>query len=148
MNKDDPPPFGSLPVAGFEIVGIDFWGSLVYLTAHELGMGTGKIRLQISGAFRLKPPDGPTRTLSSEAPWSSMSELLEMQGATIQSLNVDAMSNLALHTCNGWSVEIDPDPRYEAWELNGPGRNEKRVATPGGGEPAIWTARPSRKESV
>jgi hypothetical protein len=67
-----------------------------------------------------------------------MSELLEMQATRVASLNADAASNLSLQTANGWSIEIAPDPRYEAWELSGPGGYEKRVASPGGGQPAVW----------
>jgi hypothetical protein len=68
-----------------------------------------------------------------------MSELLELQHAELASLNVDAKSNLMLSTSSGWRIEVGQDPDYEAWELDGPSRTEKRVATPGGGEPAVWT---------
>jgi hypothetical protein len=60
---NQPPLFGSLPVAGFKIVGIEFWGPTVNLQAEQGGDGDGKIRLQITNVFRLKRPDGSTLTL-------------------------------------------------------------------------------------
>ena len=43
--------------------------------------------------------------------------------------------NLAMG--DGTSIVVEPDPRYEAWQIVGP-NNLLVVCTPGGGEPAIW----------
>ncbi len=134
MSESDLPFWASLPVEGYKIVGVEFWRSDVTLIAETSGEG-GPIKIGWGGPVQIRRPDGSRLAL--DGTWQAQAELLSWQDAEIESLNVDSDSNLALRLRNGWTVDIPPNPDAEAWELFGPGEDEKRFAAAGGGEPSV-----------
>ena len=64
---------------------------------------------------------------------------LAARRARVESASASADSELRIRFDAGDVIAVPPNPDYEAWEWNGPGL-VKLVATPGGGEPAIWDA--------
>ncbi len=59
--------------------------------------------------------------------------------AHVESSVCNGDSELCLTFDGGGALAVPPHPKYEAWDVAGPGL-VKAVATPGGGEPAIWDA--------
>jgi Family of unknown function (DUF6188) len=129
VARTDPPLWGPLPVEGYRLTGIEFWTGDVTLEASET-TGPGRIRLGWGGPVEVTRPDGSGFTVQPGGRWQEKTDLLALQDATIASLTVDAGSNLALRTADGWRLEIAAGPT-EAWELDGPGEGENASPAPG-----------------
>jgi hypothetical protein len=69
---------------------------------------------------------------------AKLAPVLECFGKTVAAVSVSRKEGvLTLTFTDGTVIEAASDPLYEAWEVNAPG--VKIVATPGGGEPALFT---------
>jgi hypothetical protein len=110
---DDPSRLTRLPVTGFEVGGIEFYGGLLYVLGDR---GTDRLRLQISGEFRLVAPDGTDALLNTEGAWSSLAIMLGLQYLPIQAIIIDHDPTLIMQAGAGWSIEV----RQDDWELDGP----------------------------
>jgi hypothetical protein len=74
--------------------------------------------------------------LSSQEP-IAYAPLLSLLGEAVSRVEISNGGNLTIEFTSGGRIEVAPDPKYEAWELDGLGRLIV-VCIPGGGEPAIF----------
>jgi hypothetical protein len=64
--------------------------------------------------------------------------LLAIYPDGLSAASVGSDGTLHLRLERGESIEVQPDPNYEAWQINGPGT--ALVVCPGGGSPvAVWS---------
>jgi hypothetical protein len=95
-------------------------GSIIFESGFKIGVsGRDAIVLHPEEKARLTP-------------------ILECFGKTVAAVSVSRkVGALTLTFTEGTVIEVASDPHYEAWAVNAPG--VKIVATPGGGEPALFT---------
>jgi hypothetical protein len=97
----------------------DYDGSIIFESAFKIGM-SGR------DAIVLHPEKKATLT-----------PVLECFGKTVAAVSISRkVGALTLTFTDGTVIDAASDPQYEAWEVNAPG--VKIVATPGGGEPALF----------
>lgn len=137
---DSAPPW-ELRVAGFTVQTIEFHGCLLTVVAY--GAGRDRLRLTLSGPFRLRA-GGAELELNAEKDWQPLAPILSLRGDQITEASVSADSALRVQFASGKQIEAaDDGSRFETWELSGPGF--KVVGTPG--NPAIWTGDGERRST-
>lgn len=80
----------------------------------------GSVELLLATPFRLRLPNGTTRTLDPSRP-ESMGPLLAIVGRDVQSLTVWKAGSATMELADGLAIEATPDPRLMSWELLGGG---------------------------
>jgi hypothetical protein len=87
--------------------------------------------------FKIVAPGREVIVLNPEEK-AKLSPVLECFGKTVAHVSVSRQEGaLTLTFTDGTVIDAASDAQYEAWEVNAPG--VKIVATPGGGEPALFT---------
>jgi hypothetical protein len=86
--------------------------------------------------FTVRQADGLDRPADPDEP-EQLAPLLTLVGRWMETLTVTADGELALAFSDGTVLSARPDPRYEAWQVQGGGALEglAYVARPGGGAP-------------
>jgi Family of unknown function (DUF6188) len=72
---------------------------------------------------------------------TELGPLLELFPDTLDSISVDTEATLRLGFRSGARIDVAVDPRYEAWQIAGPG--EALIVCPPSGQPglAVWSDR-------
>ncbi len=81
----------------------------------------------LGGEFHLDPADR-----------SGLGPLLDCYPGTVASATITADAALHLKLTDGTALIVPPTPRFEAWQLRGPG-TFLLVCLPGQGQVATWT---------
>ena len=120
-------------LAGFEITQVIAEPSGVRFTVWQLD-GTAEIRL--SCAFAFADADRGTVRIEPESP-EQLAPLLALVGIQLNHVTVQRSGSLRLTFGDSSTIEIEPDPSYEAWEAHGTGSLAKLayLCGPGGGSP-------------
>jgi hypothetical protein len=97
------------------------------------------LEIRLGGGFRLTLVDGTSRKIDPESP-EQLAPLLTTVGREIVHFGVTRSGSLSVELSDGSVIDIDSDPKYEAFEVNGGGSLEGIVylARRGGGVP--WSA--------
>ena len=92
--------------------------------------------IRLGTAFTLRQADGLDRPTDPDEP-EQLAPLLTLVGRWAETLTVTADAELVLTFSDGTLLTARPDPRYEAWQVQGGGALEglAYVARPGGGAP-------------
>jgi hypothetical protein len=124
-----------LPVAGFAVEKITFYGGVLMLYAY--GPDRKHFDVTLSGPFRLDGEDGGAESLDPETnTWEELAGVLALRNDQIAVATVSPDSLLSVDFVSGRRMTVAPDgSRYESWEVLGPGF--KIVGVPEG--PALWT---------
>jgi hypothetical protein len=132
MPSELPGPW-TLPVAGFEILTVEFSASCMRLVAYVFG--GEHCSIDLIGPFELREPDGRAHRLdpSSQA-WEELVVLLSLRHDTVAAATATAESDLFVELASGRTIRIGPDDRFVSWEMSGPGTLDL-VAGVGGGDP-------------
>jgi Family of unknown function (DUF6188) len=94
--------------------------------------------LRIEQPFRLEEPSGRSWTFDPENDRRELGPALGLFGKKVARLFVSRHSgDLDLSFTDETRLTVAPHPKFEAWDLSGPG-SLKLVCMPGGGEPAMW----------
>ena len=113
---------------------------VVELGAVRLGTWTlhGSIEVRLGTAFTLRQADGIERLTDPDQP-EQLAPLLTLVGRRIETFVVTATADLHLTFSDGTMLTSGPDPRYEAWQVQGGGALEglAYVCGPGGGRPFL-----------
>ena len=99
---------------------------------HQTCLLFGQIAIVIGGLFTLNVEDkayGITRR--------DLGPPLAQYPDTLTMGTVDEDGSLRLTFGRGWTIDVPPDPHYEAWQV-GPGKNLV-VCPPDGGTLSVWT---------
>jgi len=136
---DDPEEW-RLPIDGFEVTDVWFSGQL-YVIAYGVGdvrRGVAAPRTQIAlgGPFRLRTADGRKHDLDAGESWGTLVPVLSLRHARVTAATGNRTGSLVVTFDDGSELSVEPDPRYENWELNGPGALHL-VSPPGGGDPRV-----------
>jgi Family of unknown function (DUF6188) len=131
MNEQD--DGWSVPVSGYELLTVEFSGRLS-LTVY--GDGGKSCTIALEGQFTLRTADGNDRRLDAEQDWSQLTPVLSLRHAGVAELRASRDGDLDVAFDNGALLQASPDPRYESWEISGPG-DLNLVCPPGGGDPRI-----------
>jgi hypothetical protein len=89
------------------------------------------------GAFQLREPIGTEHSLDPQQAGDDLGPALALLRQTVSRAVAWRDGRLQIDFTSGASLEVRPDPDYEAWEVSGPGAI-CLVCVPGGGQPAIW----------
>ena len=86
--------------------------------------------------FSVRQADGIDRAADPDEP-EQLAPLLTLVGRWLETVTVTESAELTLAFSDGTYVVTQPDPRYEAWQVQGGGALEGMayVASPGGGRP-------------
>jgi hypothetical protein len=109
-----------LPVEGWEITR--------FIDPAAFGLlidgGTGDIlRIYLEGGFALTAAGGKeAKWFPSDAARTAFAPLLELMGQSVDWFHVSESGQLTIRFRSNQSIEISPDPDYEAWEIEGLGR--------------------------
>ena len=92
--------------------------------------------VRLGTAFTLRQADGIDRVADPDEP-ERLAPLLTLVGRWAETLTVTNGAELVLTFSDGTLLAARPDPRYEAWQVQGGGALEglTYVARPGGGSP-------------
>jgi len=101
---------------------------------HQTWLLFDQTAIVIGCPFTMKV-EGETYVLDEQ---KDLGPLLDQYPDTLTTGTVDEDATLHLIFGRGWTIEVPPDPRYEAWQIKGPGKNLV-VCPPDGGKLAIWT---------
>lgn len=101
---------------------------------HRTWLQFGEVAIVIGCPFTLKVGD-KTHVLDER---EDLGPLLAQYPDTLTSGTVDEDATLRLVFGRGWTIDVPPDAHYEAWEIQGPGKNLV-VCPPDGRTLAIWT---------
>ena len=101
---------------------------------HRTWLQFGETAIVIGCPFTLKV-EGKTYVLDER---EDLGPLLAQYPDTLTTGTVDEDATLRLIFGRGWTIDVPPDPQYEAWQIKGPGKNLV-VCPPDGGTLAIWT---------
>jgi hypothetical protein len=95
------------------------------------------IDVRLGTAFTLRQADGVERATDPDEP-EQLAPLLTLVGRSIETLTVTRGAELLLTFSDGTVLYAGPDPRYEAWQVQGGGGLEglSYVSRPGG--PSPW----------
>jgi hypothetical protein len=105
------------------------------VTLHLHGKEKYETSIRLASPFRFLPAGSDPRRIDPEdAP--TVAPVLSLFGARTRTLTIGADSTLVLEFEDGARIECEPDPQYEAWEVNAP--RLKLIAMPRGGEPAVF----------
>jgi uncharacterized protein DUF6188 len=112
---------------------VDYAFTLVFWALDQDGA-----QLRVEVPFELVEPDGTRWLLDPERNRRDLGPALDCFGKTVARLFIDRQrGGLELAFADGTRLSVEPHPKFEAWDLTGPG-SLKLVCTPGGGEPAMW----------
>lgn len=101
---------------------------------RQICLQFGETVVQIGCPFTLEV-EGVTYVLDEP---EDLGPLLAQYPDTLATGTVDEDGTLRLTFGRGWTVDIPPNPHYEAWQISGPGKNLV-VCPPGGGTLAVWS---------
>ncbi|MDQ3370221.1 MAG: DUF6188 family protein [Myxococcota bacterium] len=105
-----------------------------HAVALEFFEGELCVVVRVEGDFSIL--DGArVHRLSSSAP-QDLGPAVGLLGQTVRSATTSAQGKLEIAFEDGRMLSVEPDERYEAWELCGPG-GTRAVCMPGG-EVAVW----------
>ena len=105
-------------------------------TSVRLDVSTTEFQeIRVACPFVLQRADGSVIGGDPEIP-ENVPPLLELAGKTVA--RASCASDLVVEFDNGTVLMVPPHPAYEAWEVHGAG-GLLVVASPGGGEPAVWS---------
>lgn len=92
--------------------------------------------LRIGGAFTLVLPGGAARSLD-PVQSETLAPALALVRRYLRSLTIARTGELRAQLSDGYELAVTPDPRYEAWVLQGAGALEGVAyrCPPGGGVP-------------
>ncbi len=98
----------------------------------------GSVEVLLASAFALRPPNGERRMDPADP--DTLAPVLGLVGAAIRSLTIRRDGSLELELGDGRVLVAGPDPRVEAWQVQGGGVLEGMAyrCPPGGGMP--WDA--------
>jgi hypothetical protein len=132
-----------LPIEGYEVTDVWFSGQLsviAYDSANHSKRGIAvpgeHTRIAFGGPFRLRTAHGHEHDLNAEEPWDTLIPVLALRHHHVIAATATRTGSLVVSFDDGAALSAEPDPRYENWELSGPG-NIYLVAPPGGGDPRI-----------
>lgn len=91
--------------------------------------------VRITGEFRVRRPDGSVVPGDPDLP-ADLVPLLVLAGRTVTRASFAA--DLVVEFDDATVLTVPPHDEYEAWEVRG-ARGLLVVASPGGGEPAVWS---------
>jgi uncharacterized protein DUF6188 len=99
----------------------------------------GSAEFRLGSVFSYTEPDGLERKVDPDQT-EQVSPLLALVSRPLDRVTVRRSGELRLAFGDGSSIQIDPDPRFEAWEARGDGAFEELsyLCGPGGGSP--WGA--------
>jgi len=101
----------------------------------EFGINRRSFVLRIEGSFSVT--SSGKRVEFSPEYRESLGPSLALYGETVESCRAAKSGALDLEFAGGTSVHVEPDDRYEAWELCGEARG-LRVVCGAGGALSIW----------
>jgi hypothetical protein len=111
---------------------------VVELGAVRLATWTlhASLDMRLGVPFDVRQADGIERRVDPDEP-EQLAPLLTLVGRWVETLAVTAAAELSLAFSDGTIVTARPDPRYEAWQVQGGGALEglTYVARPGGATP-------------
>jgi hypothetical protein len=132
----------TLPVDGFEVCDVWFSGQL-YVIAYGARDTSGaaeapRTQLALGGAFTFREANGREHRLNAEEPWEALVPILSLRHKTVASAVATRRGVLNVVFDDGSAIVVASDPRYENWEMTGPGALLV-VCTPGNpGTLAVW----------
>lgn len=138
MRGDDAGPW-QLPITGFEICDVWFGGELYLIAYGDPPSGermASRTQIRFGGLLVHHTADGQDVQVDARGPWHSATSLLNLRHARFTVANATPDGRLRLSFSDGSRIEADPGPRYENWEVSGPGRLNF-VSPAGGGDPGI-----------
>jgi hypothetical protein len=100
---------------------------------HRTSLQFGDIAIVIEWPFTMRV-DGESYELDEPR---ELGPLLAQYPDILMTGTVDEDGTLRLIFGRGWTIDVPPDPHYEAWQIEGPGKNLV-VCPPDGGTLAIW----------
>jgi Family of unknown function (DUF6188) len=106
---------------------------LYFRIDHQTCLHFGDTVIQIGCPLTLKV-DGDIFVID-EA--EGLGPLLAQYPDTLAAGTVDEDGTLRLSFARGWTVNVPPNPHYEAWQIAGPGKGLV-VCPPGGGTLSVW----------
>jgi Family of unknown function (DUF6188) len=132
----------TLPLTGFEL--IDIWLSAeTYLilygqrgTDATTPTAPPRVQFRFGGEAELRSVDGSVTSLDGGGKWEALVPLLQLRGHRVREATAGFTGRIQLTFDNGTSLSVQPDLRYENWELSGP-EELHLVSPPGGGDPRI-----------
>ena len=111
---------------------------VVELGAVRLATWTlhASLDVRLGRPFTIRQADGIDRLADPDEP-EQLAPLLTLVGRWVETLTATVASELSLTFSDGTIVTARPDPRHEAWQVQGAGGLEglAYVARPGGGPP-------------
>lgn len=138
VRRGDPGPW-QLPIIEFEINDVWFSGEIYLIGYGEPSPGertASRTQIRFGGTFVHHTAEGQDVQIDASGSWQSAISLLDLRHARITAATATQDGRLRISFSDGSRLEADPDPRYENWEVSGPG-GLNLVAPPGGGDPRI-----------
>jgi hypothetical protein len=92
--------------------------------------GADRARVTIEELFRFNGPDGEVPISPAETP--SLGPILALFNAEVTRITIKKSGRLRVEGNGGWSLEVDPNDTYEAWQLGYAPIHSLFVCSPGG----------------
>jgi hypothetical protein len=103
---------------------------------HQTRLQFGPTEVVIESSFTLRTSSHDVQLDPAER--GGLGTVLDLYPTSLVSASIDASAALHLIFASGYSINVPPDPNYEAWQVNGPG-TFLVVCMPGtSGQIAIW----------
>ena|SRR5579883_1528119 len=101
-----------------------------FRVAFDFADGSDSATLTIETEFRLKGPDVDKLLNPEES--STLGPILPLHKAKIVSVDFKRTGQLKIEFGEGYSIEVGPNDRYEAWQLGCTTPRSRFICTPGG----------------
>jgi Family of unknown function (DUF6188) len=108
----------------------------------EFGVNKRSFLLRIEGRFSVASPGKSVECAPGDR--ESLGPALALYGKTVESCRATKSGALDIELASGARVRVEPDERYEAWELAGEACGLRVVCGPGGAL-SIWQPKGSKQ---
>jgi hypothetical protein len=103
-----------------QLVGIDYRLGLM------LADGTDILKLHIETPFHLIGPGTDVLCVPEEP--TTLSPILPLVNAAVKGIVINKSGQISVDFESGFSIKVDPDASYEAWQLGGLGTHHTKIS--------------------
>lgn len=126
-----------MPLGGAYVNRVSRMADTSIVLALAWGYGPPDVDVRFNAHLRVTTRDGRAHQLSIER-LEGLAPILRVAGATVRQATFTPRGELSIVLEDETVIEAENHPRYESWEVNGPGDIVVVASIGGPDEPAIW----------